>query len=62
MISYEKATTLKARVEPLGTKLHYPPQNLIDLIWKDKLQRPKNTLFLQDIKFTGACATFFFFF
>ncbi|TFK64848.1 aminopeptidase-P [Pluteus cervinus] len=53
MISYEKATTLKSKIEPHGSKLHYPPQNLVDLVWKDKPPKSKSTIFTQSVEYAG---------
>ena len=36
-----------------GSKLVYPPQNLVDLIWTDKPARSKQPIFVQPISFTG---------
>ncbi|KAF8655608.1 hypothetical protein AX16_002990 [Volvariella volvacea WC 439] len=57
MISYEKANLLKSKVEPLGCKLYYPPQNLIDLVWKDKPTKSKEPVFKQPYQYTGEDAS-----
>ncbi|KAJ7910963.1 peptidase M24, structural domain-containing protein [Mycena leptocephala] len=53
MISHEKATLLAAKLTPLESKMHYPPQNLVDLAWKDKAPKSREPLFRQPIEFTG---------
>jgi len=53
MITHEKATHLNSQVQPKGCKLVYPPQNLVDLIWRDKPTRSKEPIFVQPIQFTG---------
>ena len=54
MISHEKATLLNTQIAHTNSKLVYPPQNLVDLIWKDKPLKSKAPIFLQPIEFTGA--------
>lgn len=54
MISHEKATLINAKITQMNSKLIYPPQNLIDLIWKDKPQKSKAPIFTQPIEFAGA--------
>jgi len=53
MISHTKTTDLNNRLSPKGSKLIYPPQNLIDLIWKDKPLRSKEPIFVHPMEFTG---------
>lgn len=53
MITHEKATSLNTQVQAKGCKLIYPPQNLVDLIWKDKPSRSKEPVFVQPIQYTG---------
>jgi Xaa-Pro aminopeptidase len=53
MISHEKATLINSKIGPSSSKLIYPPQNLVDLVWKDKPAKPKAPVFLQPIEFTG---------
>ncbi|KDQ55672.1 hypothetical protein JAAARDRAFT_133670 [Jaapia argillacea MUCL 33604] len=53
MISHQKATQLNTAINGKSSKLIYPPQNLIDLLWKDKPARSKEPIFLQPIEFTG---------
>jgi Xaa-Pro aminopeptidase len=40
MISHEKATLLNSKLSSMESKLVYPPQNLVDLIWKAKPIKP----------------------
>ncbi|KAI0784645.1 peptidase M24, structural domain-containing protein [Abortiporus biennis] len=53
MISHEIATHLNSLLGPKGCKLVYPPQNLVDLIWKDKPSRSREPIYVQPIEFTG---------
>ncbi|KAF9643184.1 Creatinase/aminopeptidase [Thelephora ganbajun] len=53
MLSHSKATELNSQLSPKGSKLVHPPQNLIDLIWKDKPLRPKEPIFTHPMEFTG---------
>jgi len=48
-----KAIELRNRLRPKGSKLVYPPQNLIDLVWKDKPSRPREPIYIHPIQFTG---------
>jgi len=56
MISHEKATLLNNEIVRSNSKLVYPPQNLVDLIWKDKPLKSKAPIFFQPIEFTGVSA------
>ncbi|KAI5824054.1 Creatinase/aminopeptidase [Schizophyllum commune Tattone D] len=56
MISHEKATLLNSKIHPLGSKLAYPPQNLVDLIWRDKPQRSRASIFLHGLEYAGESA------
>jgi Xaa-Pro aminopeptidase len=53
MISHEKATQLIAKLNTKKSKLVFPPQNFVDLAWKDKPQRSKDPIFIQSLDFTG---------
>ena len=53
MISHTKTTELNNQLALKGSKLIYPPQNLIDLIWKDKPVRSKEPIFVHPMEFTG---------
>ncbi|KAJ7646552.1 peptidase M24, structural domain-containing protein [Roridomyces roridus] len=53
MISHEKATLLNGKLASLDSKLIYPPQNLVDLAWKDKAPKSKEPVYRQPIEFTG---------
>ncbi|EIM81069.1 Creatinase/aminopeptidase [Stereum hirsutum FP-91666 SS1] len=57
MISHSKASTLQSKIQQKGSRLSYPPQNLIDLIWKDRAARPKATIYMQPIEYTGIDAS-----
>jgi Xaa-Pro aminopeptidase len=53
MISHEKATSLNSQLKNKNSKLIYPPQNYIDLVWKEKPLRSKDPVFIQSLEFTG---------
>ncbi|KAI0283706.1 Creatinase aminopeptidase [Russula aff. rugulosa BPL654] len=53
MISNETAQQLYPLLQARKSKLVYPSQNLIDLIWVNKPVRPKNKIFVQPIEYTG---------
>lgn len=53
LLSYEKATLLNTKLQDKKTKLYYPPQNLIDLIWKEKPPRSPEPVFVQPMKLAG---------
>ena len=53
LISYAKATALNNALKPKNAKLYYPPQNLVDLIWRDKPQRSREPIYVQPPEFTG---------
>ncbi|KAG6333719.1 hypothetical protein ID866_5372 [Astraeus odoratus] len=53
MISHDKATRLNSQLMAKGSKLVFPPQNFVDLCWKDKPQRSREPIFIQSIEFTG---------
>ncbi|KAI0820086.1 Creatinase/aminopeptidase [Trametes gibbosa] len=53
LISYEKATALNNALKLKGSKLYYPPQNLVDLIWSDKPPRSREPIYVQKKEFSG---------
>jgi Xaa-Pro aminopeptidase len=53
MLAYEKATLLNTKLQQKNAKLFYPPQNLVDLIWKDKPSRSREPVFVQPLKLAG---------
>lgn len=52
MVSHEKATLLNSKIGS-NSKLIFPPQNLVDLVWKNKPQKPKEKVYKQPIEFAG---------
>ena len=46
LISYETATALNNALKPKNSKLHYPPQNLVNLVWRDKPPRSKEPIYV----------------
>ena len=57
MILHEKATQLIAKLDMKASKLVFPPQNFVNIIWKDKPLRPKDLIFVQSLDFTGRAAS-----
>lgn len=53
LISYEKATALNAELKKKSSKLQYPPQNLVDLVWRDKPPRSREPIYVQPQEFSG---------
>ena len=53
MLSYAKATELNNQLTQKASKLVYPPQNLVDLAWKEKPLRSKEPVFVHSMEFTG---------
>ncbi|KAF9455530.1 peptidase M24, structural domain-containing protein [Collybia nuda] len=52
MISFEKGALIDTKIDPLHSKLIYPPRNLVDLVWKDKPAKSKAPIYIQPYKFT----------
>ena len=57
MISNETALQLYPLLQAKKSKLVYPSQNLIDLIWEGKPTRSKNKIYVQPIEYTGELPT-----
>ena len=57
MLSNETATQLYPLLQAKRSKLVYPSQNLIDLIWEHKPTRSKNKIYVQPIEYTGELHT-----
>lgn len=53
MLAFEKATVINEKIYRTESKFVYPPQNLVDLIWKDKPSKSKAPIFIQPIEFSG---------
>ena len=62
MISHEKATLLNSKLGSIESKLVYPPQNLVDLIWKAKPVKPDAAIYIQSTEFAGVFLFMVFFF
>ncbi|KAF9445989.1 hypothetical protein P691DRAFT_674493 [Macrolepiota fuliginosa MF-IS2] len=58
MISHEKASLINSKLTALDCKFVFPSQNLVDLVWKDKPQKPKGVVYVQSIEYTGKDATY----
>jgi len=57
MISHEKATFLNSKLASRSSKLVYPPQNLVDLVWKDKPAKSREPIYMQPMEFSGRSAS-----
>jgi Xaa-Pro aminopeptidase len=57
MISNETAHQFYPLLQTKKSKLVYPSQNLIDLIWVNKPVRSKKKIFVQPIEYTGELNT-----
>ncbi|KAF8633799.1 hypothetical protein AX15_001241 [Amanita polypyramis BW_CC] len=53
MLSHEKSVVINGKIGLADSKMVYPPQNLIDLIWKNKPPKSKAPVFKQEVEFTG---------
>ena len=42
---------------PARARSRLIPQNLVDLIWKDKPQKPREAIFVQPLEFSGTLIT-----
>jgi hypothetical protein len=64
MLSYEKSAIINAKIKSLDCKMIYPPQNLVDIIWKNKPMKSDAPVFKQEIEYIGnflaTCGTFLF--
>ena len=58
MIAHDKASALQARLAPKNARLAFPPQNLVDLLWKERPARSRSAVYVQPIEYTGAWAGF----
>jgi len=58
MLSHEKARLLNTTLPRLDSKIVYPPQNLVDLVWRDKPPKPKEPVYEQGTEFTGTLFSF----
>ncbi|KAG6902507.1 hypothetical protein C0995_015699 [Termitomyces sp. Mi166 len=56
MLAYEEAMVVNEKIQRTNSKFVYPPQNLVDLIWKDKPPKSKAPIFVQPIEFSGVSA------
>ncbi|KZT65340.1 Creatinase/aminopeptidase [Daedalea quercina L-15889] len=53
MVLHEKASALNPLLHSRNSKLVYPPQNLVDLIWAEKPSRSKEPVYVQPYELTG---------
>ncbi|KAM6501799.1 Creatinase/aminopeptidase [Amanita muscaria] len=53
MLSHEKSVAINSKINSVNCKMVYPPQNLIDLVWKNKPPKSKAPVFKQEIEYTG---------
>ena len=57
MISYKEAILANAKIMHTGSKLVYPPRNLVDVIWEGKPEKSLEKVYLHAIEFTGNDST-----
>ncbi|KXN86246.1 putative Xaa-Pro aminopeptidase P [Leucoagaricus sp. SymC.cos] len=57
-ISHENAAFLNSKLIGLDCKFHFPSQNLVDLVWKNKPERPRGLVYVHTIEYTGRDASF----
>ncbi|KAI0318858.1 Creatinase/aminopeptidase [Amylostereum chailletii] len=57
MIAHEKAMQLHSQLQTKNSKLAYPPQNFVDLIWHERPSRSKKPVYIQGIEYTGRDAS-----
>ncbi|KAI0630038.1 Creatinase/aminopeptidase [Trametes polyzona] len=57
LISYEKATALNNALKAKNSKLYYPPQNLVDLVWRDKPPRSREPIYVHPLEYAGTPAS-----
>ena len=62
MISHEKAALLNSKLSSLQSLLVFPPQNLVDLVWKAKPVKPDAAIYIQSVEFAGVFQFMVFFF
>ena len=53
MLSFEKSVIINETINSLDSKIVYPPQNLVDLIWKDKPLKSDAPVFKREIEYIG---------
>jgi Xaa-Pro aminopeptidase len=53
MVSHEKAVLTNSKIGANASKLIYPPQSLVDLIWRDKPTKSLEKVYTHSIEFTG---------
>ena len=56
LISFQAATALNNALKPKNSKLQYPPQNLVDLVWSEKPPRSREPIYVQPNEYTGTGA------
>ncbi|KXN87696.1 putative Xaa-Pro aminopeptidase P [Leucoagaricus sp. SymC.cos] len=58
MISHEKAAMIDSKLMNLNSKFVFPPQNLINLVWRDKPSKPRGVVYVLGIEYTGKDASY----
>ena len=53
MISHKDAILANTKIVQTGSKLVYPPRNLVDVIWEGKPEKSLEKVYLHAIEFTG---------
>ena len=54
IISFQATTALNNALRPQNSKLQYPPQNLVVLVWSEKPQRIREITDVQPNEYTGS--------
>ncbi|KJA18357.1 hypothetical protein HYPSUDRAFT_145160 [Hypholoma sublateritium FD-334 SS-4] len=60
MLAHEKATLINSKINSasVNSKLVYPPQNLVDLIWAEKPTKSLEMVYIQSTEFAGRDAKY----
>jgi Xaa-Pro aminopeptidase len=53
MLTHEQAVSLNSQLNSRNSKLVYPLQNLIDLLWLNRPPRSREPVYIQPMEFTG---------
>ena len=57
MISHKDAILANTKIMHTGSKLVYPPQNFVNIIWEERPERSLEKVYLHAIEFTGNDST-----
>ena len=56
LISFQAVTVLNNTLKPKNSKLRYPAQKLVDLLWSEKPPRSREQIYVQPNEFTDTGA------